>query len=89
MALDLVREIALSDSSLFIDNLPTKYFSTDLDNSVELYKELNRKVKEQLIKSAVSEDIMKSKDFKLIIQNTYLKKSLPKSEKCLLYDTES
>jgi hypothetical protein len=89
MALDLVREIALSDSSLFIDNLPTKYFSTDLDNSVELYKELNRKVKEQLIKSAVSEDIMKSKDFKLIIQNTYFKKSLPKSEKCLLYDTES
>lgn len=89
MALDFVREIALSDLSLFIDNLPTKYFSTDLDNSVELYKEFDKKVKEQLIKNDVNEDIMRSRDFELIMQNTYLKKFLSETEKCLLYDTES
>jgi hypothetical protein len=88
MALDFVREIALSDLSLFIDNLPTKYFSTDLDNSVELYKGFDKKVKEQLIKNGVNEDIMKSRDFELIVQNTYLKESLPETEKFLLYDTE-
>ena len=57
----------------------SKYFSTDLDNSVELYKEFDKKVKEQLIKNDVNEDIMRNRDFELIMQNTYLKKFLPET----------
>ena len=94
MALDFVREVALSDSPLFFDGhsitgLETRNLSTRLDNSAYFYNEFFDKVKEQLIKSGVSEDIMKNKDFEFIIQNTYIKNRLPNTKKYLLYDTKT
>ena len=94
MALDFVREIALSDSPLFFDGhtitgLYIGNLLTGLDNPTTLYNKYFNKVREQLTKSDVSEDIMRSKDFELIVQNTYLKEYVPKTKKYLLYDAKT